>query len=197
MAGITSTELKLPRFRKRVGIGMTIAFLLICGLVLLPGIIHFNFQVDWRVNSALHMIPEAELRYSDTADQNGFMKVRKFIYWISSPYEQVKDYPFVTNYRESSDPQKASGFIDNGSNYSYRAYFLSDLSQKELDKILYFESDLCCYGKVPYEVTVINFYVISANGVHDEDYNISQLDYQRLAGNETTGTYIVYTYRIQ
>ncbi len=172
---------------------MLIVVLLICGLVLLPPIIILNFQVEWRVNAAIHMIPGAELRYSDTTDVTEYMQVKKTIYWINTTFEQVKDYPFVTNYREDSDPIKANGFIEMTSNYSRRLYFLSDLPQKELDSRLYFAPMELCDD--PVHLTTIRFYIISANWEGDKDYIMNELDYEHLAGKETTGTYIVYTYQ--
>src|SRR5258708_5614204 len=124
MAGIMNTDLRSPRIRKWIWISIIIVVLLICGLFLVPDILFKNFQVEQRVAASVHMIPGANFRYSDTTDQNGFMKVKKFIYWINSPFEQVKDFPFVTNFRESSDPNIASApwFIHITPNYSYRAY---------------------------------------------------------------------------
>lgn len=193
MAGITSTQLKIPRLSKRIWVALFIAIIFICGFVLVPGIVYFNYQVEWRVNAAVHMMPDAELRYSGTAEKNGIV-VKKLIYWINLPFEQVKDYPFVTNYRENSDPIKANSFIEMTPNYSHRLYFLSDLPQNEFDSMLYFApSDL---RDDPFRLTTLWFYIISANWI-GEDYLVNNLDYERLAGKETTGTYIAYTYRIR
>ncbi len=191
MAGITSTELKLPRIRKPLWIIVIIVVL--CALVffLLPPL---DYGVEQRVAAAIHIIPDAELGYSETTDVSEFMKIKKIIYWINSPYEQVKAYPFVTNYRVRSDPHW-SGFSQITPSYSYQIYYLSDLPQKELDSALYFApSDI---RDEPFNLTSLWFYIIAANRAGDKDYFIDELDYENLAGKETTGTYIAYTYRIR
>jgi len=191
MSGITSTELKLPFKRKWIWIVVIIIALFAFGLFLLPSL---DYQVEQRVAASVHMIPGAELRYNDTSERSGSITMRKFIYWINSPFEQVKDYPFVSNYREDSDPNRAKSFREITPNFSYRLYFLSDLPQKELDSMLYFApSDL---RDDPFHMTSVSFYIISANWVGDKGYFINELDYEHLAGKETSGTYIVYTYRV-
>src|ERR1041384_2404948 len=167
MASITTTELKLLRLGKGIWIAVLVFTILICTLALL-GYLLFEFPIEQRVASAVHMIPSAEFRYSGTTEQSGFMQVKKLIYWINSPYKEVRNYSFVTNYRESSNPY----YVGHGTStpdYSIRTYYLSELPQAELDKILMFPSDLCCYGDEPKNVSAVNFYIISSSWVRGQD----------------------------
>ncbi|MBA3870326.1 MAG: hypothetical protein H0X30_14370 [Anaerolineae bacterium] len=199
MSGVAAVEIKRTSNRKILWICLIITVLVGC-ILILPNVV-LKIQVEQRVNNSLHMYPGAELIYDITSERSVYWKVKTEIFWIDVPFDQVKDYPLVTNYRQFSYPGSYPSINEQGmskENFFYRLYHLSDAPQEKLDRILAFPSDVGFYnnGDGPFDVTSVSVYVIARNWISNGEPIAGTLNFQGFNQVEISGTYIIVVYRI-
>lgn len=156
---------------------------------------------DTRVNRALNMYDGSQLVYSIRSTRNGYGTAKIFVYWTDASFEEVVQHNFIREPREHSRPDFRALPV-RGNGYYGRVYYLSDLPQDEMDNILYFAHDLCCYAEDPARITMLSFYIFSADtGNRDTlgelyfGYGDGMLNADDIGHQDGDGTYIVYGYR--
>jgi hypothetical protein len=192
-SGVTPFRKKRHWFRWAVLVLLFALAIVLIFLLLNPRMI-FQAQIDFRVNQSLNPFPNSQLIYNGHPSSDA-AHVRLLIYWTDAEYQAVRGHDFIINYRDHfCQAMLISEHLGD-------CYIVSDLPQATLDAILFFRHDLCCYGSDPYQLSLVNVHIVSAENIENLPpvliaYSEYEIDFAELLTIvPSNGTFILIGYR--